>query len=154
MSAILSFLSGSAFRMIWGEASAFITKRQDHKYELERLAQQAEFEERNHARNLESMRLQSELGIKLVEVQREAHTAGVEDDAWLEAVRGVNKQSGVQIIDGWNAAVRPAFATLVFIGMLFELYTIGWLMNDWYREFAGVVIGVYFADRSLRKRGK
>ena len=100
------------------------------------------------------MRLQSELGLKVIEAQSAASTTDAENDAWLEAVRGVNQKSGLVIIDGWNAAVRPAFATLIFIAMLFELYTLGWLLNDWYREFAGVVIGVYFADRSLKKRGK
>lgn len=154
MSAILSFLGGSAFRAIWGETTAYLSKRQDHKYELERLAQQAEHDAKAHARNLEGMRVQNELGIKVIEAQTASHTSETEVDAWLEAVKGVNQKSGMLIIDGWNAGVRPAFATLVFIAMLFELYTLGWVMNDWYREFAGVVIGVYFADRSLKKRGK
>lgn len=33
-SALFSFLGGSVFRMVWGEASAFINKREDHKQEL------------------------------------------------------------------------------------------------------------------------
>jgi len=35
MGALFSFLSGSVFRMLWGEIASFITKAQDHKQELE-----------------------------------------------------------------------------------------------------------------------
>ena len=30
--ALFSFLGGSAFRMIWGEVTAFVSKRQDHLF--------------------------------------------------------------------------------------------------------------------------
>lgn len=154
MSAILSFLGGTAFRAIAGHAFAFFEKRQDHKHELERADRQAQYDAAAHERNLASMKLQSELGLKVIEAQSVAHTSQTDDDAWLEAVRGVNQKSGIAIVDAWNAGIRPAFATLVFIAMLFELYMLGWLMNDWYREFAGVVVGVYFGDRWMRKLGK
>lgn len=154
MSAVLSFLGGGAFRAIWGEVSSFVTKRQDHKNEIEMMDRQASYAAAEHARNLEGQRLQNELGIKVIEVSRAAHQSNTEDDAWLEAVKGVNVKSGIAIIDGWNQGIRPAFATLVLVAMGFELYVLGWVMNDWYREFAGVVVGVYFADRSLKKRGK
>jgi hypothetical protein len=154
MSAIASFLGGGAFRAIWGEASAYLTKRQDHKHEVELMDKQAGYAAAEHARNLEGQRLQNELGIKVIDASRAAHSSNTEDDAWMEAVKGVNIKSGIAIIDGWNQGIRPAFATLVLVAMAVELYVLGWVMNDWYREFAGVVVGVYFADRSLKKRGK
>ena len=36
MSAVLTFLARSAFRVIWGEAIAVYNRRQDHKHDLER----------------------------------------------------------------------------------------------------------------------
>ena len=36
ISALVSFLGGSVFRMLWGEISAWLTKAQDHKHEIER----------------------------------------------------------------------------------------------------------------------
>ena len=36
-SALFSFLGGSVFRMIWGEVSSFIEKRQEHAQEIERM---------------------------------------------------------------------------------------------------------------------
>ena len=46
ISALLSFFGGTAFRMIWGELSAWLNKRQDHQHEIERLRLQADLDER------------------------------------------------------------------------------------------------------------
>lgn len=35
--AILSFLGGSTLRMVWGEVSAYLTRKQDHQHEVERI---------------------------------------------------------------------------------------------------------------------
>ena len=40
MSALISFLGGSAFRMVWGEVSSYFNKRQDHQHEMERMKAQ------------------------------------------------------------------------------------------------------------------
>ena len=55
ISALVSFLGGSVFRMIWGEASAYLNKRQDHRHETEMLKVQAELEQAKHGRDLEQM---------------------------------------------------------------------------------------------------
>ena len=73
LEALLSFLGGSVFRMIWGELSAWHTKKQDHQFELERMRLQTELEDRAHARMQESLRLQNELGIKMVAAQAQSH---------------------------------------------------------------------------------
>ena len=61
MSGLLAFLSGSIFRMIWGEIAAFITKYQDHKHELELTKIQAGISKDTHANNLEALKLQHDL---------------------------------------------------------------------------------------------
>ena len=57
MSAIISFLGGAAFRMIWGQVSAWLNKRQDHKHELEMLRLQADLDDKRHTRDCERLRL-------------------------------------------------------------------------------------------------
>lgn len=153
MSALLSFLGGSAFRMVWGEASAFLTKRQDHKYELQRIEHQERIDAAAHARNLAGMRLQSELGIKEIYVQQEAATAAGELDAWVDAVKATSRPTGVLWIDGWNQSIRPAVATAALVAMFLDI-AINRRLTPWHIEVFSAALGIYLADRTLHKRGK
>ena len=62
ISAIISFLGGSVFRMIWGEVSTWVTAKQNHAQELERLRLQANWTPRSIAGtwNLSACRRSSE----------------------------------------------------------------------------------------------
>jgi len=152
--ALFSFLSGSAFRMIWGEVSSFFQKKQDHEFELERLRLQGAMEAAQHERNLEAMRVQSELGVKTIEAQRDAAVVQLETDAWLAAVRDVGKQTGIKFLDIWNGSVRPLLATLAILVVVAEVVATGWILSDWHKELVAAILGLYVADRSLSKRGK
>ena len=153
MSALLSFLGGSAFRMVWGEMSAYLTKRQDHKYEIERAEQQGRLDAAQHERNLASLRLQSELGIKEIYVRQEAATEAGELDAWVDVVKATSRPSGVSWIDGWNQSIRPMVATVAVGAMLTEIALVGHL-TSWHTEVFSAALGIYLADRTLAKRGK
>ena len=153
MSALLSFLSGSVFRMVWGEASAFLTKRQDHKHEVELLGVQERLAAAAHERNLAGMRLQSDLGIKEVVVRQEANESAGALDAWVDAVKATSRMTGVAWIDGWNQSIRPMVATVAVGAMLTEIVLVG-ALTDWHREVFSAALGIYLADRTLAKRGK
>ena len=153
MSALLSFLGGSAFRMVWGEASAFLTKRQDHKHELERLAAQERADAAAHERNLAAMRLQSDLGIKVIEVQRDAAESAGELEAWVDTVKATSRPSGVAWIDGWNQSIRPMVATIAVAAMIADIVMTG-KISAWQVEVFSSALGIYLADRTLAKRGK
>lgn len=153
MSALLSFLGGSAFRMIWGEVSSFVTKAQDHKHEKELLTLQQQAEASAHARNLENLKLQSDLGIKKVYVEHQAAVDEGELDAWIAASKATGTNTGVAWIDGWNQSIRPGVATIAVVAMLIEIALLGTL-TDWHREVFSAALGLFLADRSLTKRGK
>lgn len=153
MSGLLSFLSGSVFRMIWGEIAAFITKHQDYKHELEFTKLQGTLAGETHARNLEALKLQHDLGIERIYVQQEAVTQEGELDAWIAATKAVNTKTGTAWIDGWNQSIRPAVATLAMISMVIEIFMVGQL-TDFHREVFGAALGLFLADRALSKRGK
>ncbi len=153
-SALFSFLGGSAFRMVWGELSAWFKAKQDHAFEIERMRLDGELAAAQHARNLEAIRVQADLGVKVIEAQREADVSRVEADAWLDAVRSVGRQTGIKFVDAWNGSIRPALATLSIIAVLVEIAVLGFLLNDWHRELIGAILGIFVADRSLAKRGK
>ena len=153
MSAILSFLGGSVFRMVWGEVASFITKNQEHKHEKELMLLQREAEAATHSRNLENLKTQSDLGIKKVHVEHQATIEDGELEAWIEASKATGTKSGILWIDGWNQSIRPGVATIAVVAMLIEIALLGHL-TDWHREVFSAALGLFLADRSLTKRGK
>jgi hypothetical protein len=154
MGALFSFLGGSVFRMIWGEISSFVNKRQEHEIELATLRLQAELEDKRHQNTLESLRVQSELGIKMAEVQKEITIEQGESDAFVEAMKGAFKPTGYTLVDVWNGVIRPAAATIVLCLWSAKLAGQGFKMDSYDMEISGVVLGFFFADRGLSKRGK
>ena len=153
MSAILSFLGGSVFRMMWGEVASYVTKNQEHNHEKELMLLQQEADSATHSRNLEALKVQNELGIKKVYTEHQAAIETGELDAWIEASKATSGKSGIAWIDGWNQSIRPGIATIAVLSMLIEIALLGHL-TDWHREVFSAALGLFLADRSLTKRGK
>ncbi len=151
---LVSFLGGSAFRMIWGEASAWFTAKQEHAFEIERIEAQEKIDAAQHLRNQEAIKLQSELGIKTIESQLSVDLSKIEASAWSNAVDAVGKTSGIVFVDVWNGVIRPLLATLSIIVIVFEIARNGFVLSDWDKELVGAILGLYVADRSLIHRGK
>lgn len=151
-SAIFSFLGGSAFRLIWEQISQWLTARQDHAQELERIRLQAEIDAQQHARNLEAIKVQADLGVQTIRVQGDHSIAQSEMDAWAGAVANAAKPSGIWIVDAWNGTIRPAAASISLLLWVVALNANGWKMTDWDRELVGVILGFFFATRSLIKK--
>ena len=154
MLTILSFLSGNAFRLIFGEVMAFINKKQDHALEIERMKMQGQLDAEQHARHQEAIRTQAELGVKVIQVQRDADLDRIDASAWAEAVAAVGKQTGIKFLDIWNGSIRPLLATLAILVVVFEIMRNGFVLSDWDKELVGAILGIYVADRSLARRGK
>lgn len=153
ISALVSFLGGSVFRMLWGEVSAWLTKAQDHKHELDRMHLQAELDRGQHERQLESIRVQAELGVKTIQVQAEAAISELETQGWLEAVKGTTKTVGIAWVDAWNATIRPAVATWAVLMMTAGEFGL-MVLSENTLAITGAALGIYLADRNLMKRGK
>lgn len=153
--AILSFLGGSVFRMVWGEVSSYFTRKQEHAQEVERMRLQGDLDQAAHTRQLEAVRLQAEMQVQVVRVQGEAAVDAIEAEGWLEAVKATGQKVGVLWVDAWNAVVRPGLATWgVFMLTANEF---GWLaqpLSDGTEAVIFAAIGIFVADRSLGKRGK
>ncbi len=115
---------------------------------------QSEFEGQQHARNLESIKLQNELGVKVIQVQRDSDMDRLEGEAWTGLVDSTTKLSGTTFLDVWNGAIRPMLATLAISVVIAEIVRNGFTLSEWDRELVGAILGIYVADRSLLKRGK
>lgn len=154
ISALFSFLGGSIFRMIWGEASAYLNKRQDHAHEVEMLKVQKELDDARQVRDLEQMRLANELGLKTITVQKDAEMAKAEVDAFARAIEAAARPTGIKWVDAWNGAIRPSYASVALALWLAKVAAQCFKMDAFDAELLAVVAGFYFADRSLGKRGK
>lgn len=152
--ALLSFLGGSVFRMVWGEASAWLNRRQDHRHEIERLQLQRDLDDRAHARSLEALRLQHDLGVQTVRVKAEADVAVAEAAAFGRVMQAAFKPTGYTVVDVWNGVIRPAGATIALALWVLKLHAQGYVMHGWDVTLCGTVLGFFYADRSLGKRGK
>ncbi len=153
-SALLSFLGGSVFRMVWGEISSYLTARQEHRQQLEMMKLQNDLEASRADRELARLKMQSELGVKEVQVAGDLAIQKSEADAFLEAMKSSMKPIGIYFVDAWNGVIRPSAATFVLLLWFTKVVVQGFVMDDWDRDISGVVLGFYFADRSLKSRSK
>lgn len=151
---LLSFLGGSVFRMIWGEVSAWLTARQQHAQELDRMRLQAELEAAQHARNMESIRLQADLQVQTIRVQADAAVSSAEASAWGEAAANVTKLTGIWLVDLWNGIIRPLTASICLCLWVLHVANHGWVLDEQGWAILGAALGLYLADRALTKRGK
>lgn len=152
-SALLSFLGGSVFRMIWGEVSAFFTRKQEHANEMERLRFQAELDDRAHERRMESVRFEAEQQVKVIHVQAEAAVTQIEAEGWLEAVKATGRKVGVAWVDAWNSAIRPGLATWGVVMLTLEAFALAQI-TEGTASVIFAALGIFVADRTLGKRGR
>lgn len=154
ISALFSFLGGSAFRMIWGEIAAWMNKKQDHAHEMDMMRLQSTLEAERHTRNLEQLRLAADLKLTEVRVAGDLAIEKAAADAFTEAQKTLRAPSGIKWVDGWNGSIRPAMATIALALWVFALAKAGFVTGDWDRELIAGILGFYIADRTLAKRGK
>jgi len=154
LTSLIAFLGGSVFRMIWGELSSFITKRQDHAQEMDRMTLQGSLEAAQHSRNLEAIKVQADLGVKTIQVQSEADLNQIETGAWATLVAGTTKSIGIAFIDAWNGTIRPLVATWAIVVISIDMASKNWLLDENGWALASAALGIYLADRTLFKRGK
>lgn len=154
MGALVSFLGGSVFRMIWGEVSNAYTKYQDHKQEISSMEMQDKLDGNKADRELIRLKTLNDLGIKQIEVQSDASLALQDAESFTEAMKTVNVKTGIQWVDAWNGIIRPSAATTAIIIWWACLYTQGFVLTEWDKELVGVILGFYFAHRSMVNRSK
>ncbi len=154
MSALISFLGGSAFRMLFGEISSYLNKKQDHQHELEMRKAQADLDEKRHQQTLALQKQIADLGIKTIEAKAEAIENEKELDAFAERVRNVEAKTGIKWLDAWRGMIQPLLASVAIFLWVLALSEQGFKMTDWDREIVGAILGVYLANRHLTARGK
>lgn len=151
---VTGFFGGTTFRMIWGEASAWLTSRQDHKQELDRMELQGRLDAAQHEREMASIKLQHDIGVDVIRVQSEADLEKLDTDIFSKGVDNLFKSSGIKIVDGWKSVIQPALATMAMVMVGLHYNNLGWRLDDKGWELCGAVLGLFIADRQLFRRGK
>jgi hypothetical protein len=154
ISALLSFFAGNAFRMMFGEFTAWMNAKQEHKFELERMTLQGSMASAEHARNQEAIRLQAELGIKTIQVQGDADLSQVDASVFGQGVELTGKLTGIKWVDAWNQSIRPALASVCMLLWVLHVSRQNWALDDQGWALVGAALGIFVADRTLMKRGK
>lgn len=155
MSGIISFIGGTAFRWLFGELLGFLKARDEHRAEVERMKLQHDLDRDKHEWQQQAMAAAAAQGIKVIEAQREAHTAAVADDAFLAAIQGVNAASTrADWIGAWNACIRPFLATvaiLLLVGQALAPSVV--VLSALVLDLICAVLGVFVGER-IRARNQ
>lgn len=150
---LITFLGGATVRLALGHLFDAFTKWQDNKNELQHLRLQGELDAAQHSRNLEAIRLQAELGVKVIEAQTQAHVTEAEADAFLEAVKATGQRTGIYWIDLWNGSIRPALASIAMLLWVAKMIGAGFVLDEWDRDLIGLALGVFVGGRIHQKGG-
>jgi hypothetical protein len=147
MTALITFLGGATARLILGHVFDFLTKWQDSRNELARLQLQGQLDAAQFERSQAAIKLQADLGIKVIEAQTEAHVTDAEADAFVEAVKATGQKTGVVWVDVWNGIIRPFLATMCIALWIASLWVRNGVLDDWDRALMSLALGIFVGGR-------
>ena len=153
-SAIPTLLGGATFRALWGEVSSWITAKQDHQQEMDRMRLQDQLDANQHARNLESIKVQADLGVQIIRVQAEADVTRIDAETFGKGVTSLSQSTGFKFVDAWKSSIQAALATEIMVLLALHYHRANWTLDERGWELAGAVLGLFLADRLLFRRGK
>lgn len=152
MGAIFSFLGGAAFRYALGRLIDWLEAKQKFREEQARIAQQEQIDGARHLRQLELIKLQSDLKLGEIKLVGETQIGLEEAKAFTEAMKVANQPTGNARIDAWNGCIRPAAATMALALWFLKVLRSGFELTAWDTDLVSSILGFYFADRHLGKR--
>lgn len=147
LTALLTFLGSAGIRLALGHIFDFVTKWQDSKNEVVRLRLQGELDAAQFERSQAAIKLQAELGVKVIEAQTESHVTAAEADAFVEAVKATGQRTGVVWVDVWNGVIRPLLATICILLWVMALFEQGLVLTEWDRALMSSALGVFIGGR-------
>lgn len=154
LSAVPAFFGGTAFRVVWGELSSWFTAKQDHQHEMERMRLQDQLDANQHARNLESIKVQADLKVQVIRVKAEADLDKIDAETFGKGASALNQSTGFKFIDAWKSAIQAALATEIMVLLALHYHRANWTLDERGWELAGAVLGLFLADRLLFRRSK
>lgn len=151
LSALIPFLTGAVGRALIGRGIAWLEQKQADRRELALLEAQEKIVQAAHLRQLETIKLQHQLGVEQIHVQSDADVSKLEADAFKEAMKVANQPTGIRWVDAWNGVIRPSTATIAIALWLLSVLKAALVITEWDRNLIASVLGYYFADRHIGK---
>lgn len=148
MTALLSFLGSAVFRWVLEKVFQLTERGQDHAQEIERMKVQADIDAAQHVRNLEMLKLQSDLKLDLLQEEHRGAFEAADSEAFIESIKAA-APSGIRWVDGWNAVIRPLVSTVCVGLWALTLIERDFVPNEFDLALIGAVIGWHFGTRSL-----
>jgi len=154
LTTLFTFLGGTAFRLVFGQVMDWLNKKQDHQMEMDLQKLQSQLDAERHTRDLERLRLQADLKVQEVQIVAEAAEQKAMAEAFVEAVKGTSKDTGVKWINGWNGSIRPAGATISLLLWVGSIIKAGLVLVDFDKTLIAAFLGVFVGDRIDSNRKK
>lgn len=151
--ALITFLGSTFFRLAVGHLFEYFDKAADHKFEMERLKLDAEAAQANHVRQMEALKLQSDLNIQQVRVKADADLAVAEEATFSKAIEATQSKSGVAWVDAWNGMIRPLLATIAISVWVGSMATRGFVLTPFDTEIISASLGLFVGGR-IRATGR
>lgn len=148
---LVTFLGGTAFRLVFGSVMDFLSKKQDHQNEVEMQRLQAELESARSASEMAKIKLQADLGIKEITIRSDAKEREAMGDAFIEAVKAAGTRTGIGWVDAWNGIIRPAGASVSLAIWVGTMVAAGLLLSDFDKAMIAAFLGVFVGDRIYTK---
>lgn len=152
LSALLSFFGGAAFRYALGRLIDWLEAKQKFREEQARADQQERFDQARHVRQMELIKLQSDLKLGEIKLVGETQVNLADAQAFVEAQKRAFEPTGVKWVDAWNAMIRPGAATISLAIWLAKIVKAGFVIVQWDMDLVSGILGFFFADRHLGKR--
>lgn len=149
-----SFFTGGAARVLFGEVVNWFKAREERKRETELMVLQGKLDAERHERQMEMIKLQKDIGVEVIRVQAEQARETLNDETWGKVVVEAMKPTGITFVDVWNGVIRPAAASFALFLWVHSVHTAHYVLQekDWQMVFS--ILGFFFADRQLSKRGR
>jgi hypothetical protein len=167
MSAVVAFLMSAGGRLLFSYVADWFNKHQQHTQEMAMLKMQAELDDRRHERDMQSIRLQSDLKIEQVQVAGDIDLEKIRDAGFFRAIEAAENAplTGIKFVDGWNRCIRPGWATVALLlwvlkvgAQIVQVFTndgnLGQVMDAFDTALLASIAGFYFANREIAKGNK
>lgn len=160
---LLELLGGTAFRLLAGRFLDAWEAKSRHKQEMEFLELRSKLEDSASARRMNEAVKYKEIGITELRVQGDIKVDELELNGWLSTVKSIgdtiNKTLDAppvgkwwidmwpKLVGVWNAAIRPALATIAIWCWLQSMWITNFNLNEFDKSLISGVLGIFIGER-------
>lgn len=149
--AIVTFLGSAMFRGVFEWVMGYFKNKQDIDKEIKLRKLDDELLANQHKRSIEFAETANKHKIEQIELDGKLANERVDISGYYDAAKDVaNIKTGIAFVDGWNASIRPAFASIALGLWCLSLWQQEFILTQWDQALVASILGLYCADRTIR----